>query len=401
MPTISQQLTELVNQKNALANNLVAKGVEASTDETLNTLVPKVLDIQTGGGGNTNGKYLVRVIDYDGSILKEEHLDTGATFTLPDSPTHEKLIFQNWSSPVNITDNSIIVDNSDITIGATYKTASGLTEIDITLTKVTGLDVTCNMVGNKNWGDGTEDNLTSHTYATYGNYTITCDGTSIPNGSSSAGGMFGSSFSSPNYYCSSIRLGESVINIGSYAFYYCCSLTSITLPSQVFNLLEHAFESCYSLKSITIPINLRRPSYYAFNNCYSLKFIVFTTNLASIYNDLCYNCYSLKSITIPRVKSIGAGAFCNCYSITSITMPDSVISIGSNTFFACYSITRYDFTSATTIPTLSHINAFTNINGICKIIVPDALYDEWIVATNWATYADYIYKASEVEVLDD
>ena len=56
MATISQQLTELVNQKNALAENLVTKGVTASSSETLNTLVPKVLDIQTGGGTVTQFK---------------------------------------------------------------------------------------------------------------------------------------------------------------------------------------------------------------------------------------------------------------------------------------------------------------------------------------------------------
>jgi hypothetical protein len=30
--------------------------------------------------------------------------------------------------------------------------------------------------------------------------------------------------------------------------------------------------------------------------------------------------------------------------------------------------------------------------------VPDSLYDEWIAATNWSTFADYIYKASEMPV---
>ena len=30
-----------------------------------------------------------------------------------------------------------------------------------------------------------------------------------------------------------------------------------------------------------------------------------------------------------------------------------------------------------------------------KIIVSDALYDEWIVATNWSTYKRYIVKESE------
>ena len=57
---------------------------------------------------------------------------------------------------------------------------------------------------------------------------------------------------------------------------------------------------------------------------------------------------------------------------------------------------EYDFSQFTAIPTLANINAFNNINAQCKIVVPDELYDEWIAATNWATYANYIYKASEV-----
>ena len=44
----------------------------------------------------------------------------------------------------------------------------------------------------------------------------------------------------------------------------------------------------------------------------------------------------------------------------------------------------------------SLLRAFNKINTICKIVVPDNLYDQWIAATNWSTYADYIYKASEV-----
>lgn len=49
MPTIADQLNELVNQKNALVSNLNTKGVSATEDEKLNTLVPKVLEISNGG----------------------------------------------------------------------------------------------------------------------------------------------------------------------------------------------------------------------------------------------------------------------------------------------------------------------------------------------------------------
>lgn len=48
MATISQQLNELINQKSQLAANLNTKGVAATSNEKLNTLVPKVLEIETG-----------------------------------------------------------------------------------------------------------------------------------------------------------------------------------------------------------------------------------------------------------------------------------------------------------------------------------------------------------------
>lgn len=54
MATTADYLNKLVSQKNALADNLVTKGVTATHDETLETLVPKVLNI-SGGGGETAG----------------------------------------------------------------------------------------------------------------------------------------------------------------------------------------------------------------------------------------------------------------------------------------------------------------------------------------------------------
>lgn len=54
MPTISDQLTALIVQKNNLVDNLNTKGVTASRSEKLNTLVPKVLRITTGSGLDTS-----------------------------------------------------------------------------------------------------------------------------------------------------------------------------------------------------------------------------------------------------------------------------------------------------------------------------------------------------------
>ena len=51
MATTTDYLNKLVTQKNTLADNLVTKGVTATHDETLDTLVPKILEISSGGGG--------------------------------------------------------------------------------------------------------------------------------------------------------------------------------------------------------------------------------------------------------------------------------------------------------------------------------------------------------------
>lgn len=58
-----------------------------------------------------------------------------------------------------------------------------------------------------------------------------------------------------------------------------------------------------------------------------------------------------------------------------------------------------DFTgyTGTTIPVLSNVNAFGNINDTYKIVVPDALYSTWIAATNWSNSSikPHIMKQSD------
>ncbi|MBO7273698.1 MAG: leucine-rich repeat domain-containing protein, partial [Clostridia bacterium] len=103
------------------------------------------------------------------------------------------------------------------------------------------------------------------------------------------------------------------------------------------------------------------------------------------------NCYSLASVVISEgVTSIGDSAFYNCYSLASVVIPEGVTSIGNYAFRGCTGMKFYDFTKHTSVPTLAGTGAFNNISSDCKIRVPAALYDEWISATNWSTYANKI-----------
>ena len=190
---------------------------------------------------------------------------------------------------------------------------------------------------------------------------------------------------------SSVVIPNSVTSIDKGAFSYCYSLSSINIPDSVTSIGDNTFSNCNSLSSITIPDSVTSIGSNAFQKCNSLSSITIPDSVTSIDNYTFSECNSLSSITIPDgVTSIGDRAFSNCYSLSSITIPDDVTSIGSYTFFDCRSIRYYDFTTHTTIPTLSNTNAFNGISDDCEIRVPASLYDEWITATNWSTYANYI-----------
>lgn len=104
-----------------------------------------------------------------------------------------------------------------------------------------------------------------------------------------------------------------------------------------------------------------------------------------------------REIKLPKsLKTINVNAFSGCNAVyNGIVIPKGIINIPASCFNNCSKIPFYDFRNHEVIPTLANMNAFGNIATTCKIVVPDALYDQWIVATNWATYKSRIVKASE------
>jgi hypothetical protein len=179
----------------------------------------------------------------------------------------------------------------------------------------------------------------------------------------------------------------------------CYSLVSVVVPVGR-DIDSYAFSYCYSLLSVSIPksVVVGAKDTYVFSRCYALSRIVATigddtgtTSTNYVTNSFCSYNNSLTSVVLYGTPtSIGQSAFFDCESLTRIVIPNSVTSIAASVFEECSSMKLIDFTSFSSVPTLSSTMALKNIATDCEIRVPSALYEEWKAATNWSTYASQI-----------
>ena len=164
---------------------------------------------------------------------------------------------------------------------------------------------------------------------------------------------------------------DSVTSIGSYAFFYCDSLTSVTIPDSVEIIGDYAFKDCKSLTTVTIPDSVESIGSDAFSCCDSLTTVTIPDSVESIGSAAFNHCDSLTSVTIPdSVTRIGFWTFQNCDSLTSVTIPDSVTSIGDDAFRDCDSLTSV--TIGDSVTSIGY-SAFRDCNSLISVTIPDSV----------------------------
>ena len=220
----------------------------------------------------------------------------------------------------------------------------------------------------------------------------------------------------------SITLPDSVTGIGECAFSYCSSLTSITLPDGVTSIGDEAFSGCEKLTSITIPDSVTSIGDSAFCGCEKLTSVILPDG-ADIGNGAFRGCKRLadpegfvvfkgvlydycgrsQKVVVPDgVTSVGRIAFCGCDRVKSIVIPNSVTSIGGDAFSYCRNLTSVTLpdsltsigkrtfeecsrlTSITIPDSVTSIGerAFYNCNNLTSITLPDGLTS----IGNWAFF---------------
>ena len=176
---------------------------------------------------------------------------------------------------------------------------------------------------------------------------------------------------SPKESVKRVILGEGVVSIGDWTFYFCTSLTSIFIPEGVTYIGSRTFAWCSSLKSIYIPNSVTRIGDRVLDGCKSLKLVYIPEGVTSIVQGMFYGCSSLKSINIPEsVTSIVSQAFDNCVSLTSVYIPEGVTSIGYTAFSTCSSLKSIYLPKGVTI-----INQYTfyNCSSLKSIYLPKGI----------------------------
>ena len=438
MGSIEKKLSYLLGTKNAIKEAIVSKGVRVTEDTTFRDYADKIMEIRGKEYyvPSLPSKGGVDFYDYDGGILhsytKDEFL---ALSEMPSLPERLGLVCQGWN--YSLEDAKAYVEEYGVLhIGAMYITDDGKTRLYISVESKVASEITLNFSLTTpnglviDWGDGVKETVSGtgvlnaiHNYEEIGDYVIAFEvaegcifGLGAQKDSYSQTPLFGSNKVYSNML-QKVEIGSGV-SISGYAFNYCYSLTSMVIPQDVTSIGEGAFYDCRSLSSVVIPNSVTSIGSSAFNGCYSLSSVVIPNSVTSIGSSAFYDCYSLSSVVIPNsVTSIGSSAFYGCRSLSSVVIPNSVTSIDSSAFYQCYSLSSVvipqgvtsigsqafngcsslvilDFSELTSVPSLSSTNTIPTHAEI-RIIVPDDLYDTWIAATNWSSFASKIVKASE------
>lgn len=164
------------------------------------------------------------------------------------------------------------------------------------------------------------------------------------------------------YSLEEVTIGETVREIGAYAFCGCKNLYSANIPGSVERIQNNTFRECYSLSYVSIGDGVRRIEDNVFTNCQSLTEIYIPDEVEYIGREAFKGCRALKSVHLPEclatigmyafaecvslyeidiprnTKEILTGAFANCNSLISVYIPMSVYRLEGNVFVGCRSL---------------------------------------------------------------
>ena len=440
--TITNQYTQADEGKVVSEGNLIAQTAmpdEITENSTIDTTFYNSVTVKVPARGYNHGG--VNFFDVDGAILysytPEEFLELTEMPPNPDR-TYDWLTAQGWNW--TLSDAKTYVNTyGALNIGQHYITIDGKTAIHVLLPEGClnpQLGLYLSGTVDIDWGDETEhETLTgasssykyaTHTYAEPGRYYIlitVTSGTAIMKGGNSANKLFckgglgnttpGNESKKYTNCIQDIHIGSDM-DIGTYAFYRCYSMTHVSIPSTVRSIGNSTFQWNSSLQAVVIPEGVTALGTSTFEGCYGLRFVSTPKSLTSIGQKCFSQCFSIIAMTfsdqmtsvdqkcfvdcpscdvlqtpgisgsiplefcarnrtmmdfvIPEgVTSIGQDAFTYCYGIMHVTVPSTLTSTGTNAFSYCQALNTITFPNTFTTMGAS---TFENCSALQTFTIP-------------------------------
>ena len=153
-----------------------------------------------------------------------------------------------------------------------------------------------------------------------------------------------------------------------------------------------------SIMEVNIPHGVTKIGNYAFCGCHNVVKFTIPDSVTAIENHACNGIGTAKGldeVVMPdSITTMGSHAFV-WSGVKKFVISKNIDKIEASVFDGCSKCELYDFSRYEAVPSLVNVNAFDRMINYkkAKILVPAALYDEWIVATNWSVYADYIERS--------
>lgn len=159
----------------------------------------------------------------------------------------------------------------------------------------------------------------------------------------------------------------------------------------IFSSISALYLGSYLCKDLIIPEGTDISYMYTFKDCTCLDSITIEKDV--MFGDNCFSGCTGTLILKAKPTRYGTPTAFNGADFNRVIIKNNIGSL-DNLFKACAKVEKYDFSSVTEIPSITQ-TSFSQISNTCQIVVPDSLYDEWIDADNWNTYASHIIKESE------
>lgn len=358
MSKISNQLQELVNQKKQLATNLNVKGVSASQDETLNTLVPKVLSI-VGGSGDV--KLGTKEITQDGEYFAyEDNLDGYSSVNVNILGGNADFIGEFDTESFSTTRLNIRT-LSDVPDTA-FQNVQVIGKLDLTKTKA---------IGTQGFYNSTQlREITAPNKMTVGSNAFYGCGNAVGTIKISEEQTVIKAGTFRGCYKLRFELHDDITEVEQYAFYNCQSNNLTKLPSKLTSIGQYAFYQNSGTSGLGEGLNITE-----------------IPPLVTSIGTYAFQSNSLKTIKIyDACTSISAYAFRYNSKLKNVEIGKGLKNMYAYTFANNTSLTTFAI-HATTPPTILG-TTFQNSNKLAEIRVPASALETYKSASNWSKYAD-------------